>query len=106
MSFPGKDKDKAPATQALGLRREERIDVALPVLFEGGGSGLTRNVSASGIYVETEDQIRLGTPIKLTIDFEGQPGGLLRVTCDASILRIEEKQGRRGIAAAIQWSAH
>ena len=87
------------------LRREERIETALPVYFDTGATGVTRNVSSAGFYVETDDQLPLGGPLGFTIDFGDQPGGPLRVSANAKILRVEDRGGRYGVAAAIQWHA-
>lgn len=101
----GKEQARTAGAHAVDLRHEERIEVALPVLFEGGSRGTTRNVSASGVYVETEGTVRLGLPVKLVIEFTDHPGGPLRVTCEARILRVEERGTRRGIAASLRWIA-
>jgi hypothetical protein len=103
LTAPGELQIGAHGERRLDLRHDERIEVALPVVFDNGATGISCNVSASGIYIESEDQIPLGSPIGLTIEFDAQPGGRVRMRCDASILRVEEKDGRRGIAAAIQW---
>src|SRR4051794_9361253 len=86
---PGKEQARRSGAHGVDLRREERIEVALPVVFEGGIRGTTRNVSATGVYVEAEDAVRLGLPVKLVIEFTDHPGGPLSVTCEAQILRVE-----------------
>jgi hypothetical protein len=89
--------------RGVDLRHEERIEVALPVRFAGGATGTTLNVSATGVCIDTDCNICLGMPVTLVIEFTNQPGGPLRVTCEANILRVaENKQGRR-IAAALRW---
>ena len=93
----------ASPSRGFDLRREERIETTLPVYFAGGATGLTCNVSAAGFYVETDNRLPLGGPLAFTIDFGEQPGGPLRVSADAKILRVEERAGRWGHAAAIQW---
>jgi hypothetical protein len=89
---------------ATELRREERITAVLPVLFLGG-RGTTQNVSASGMYIETEHPLALGTEVDLIIEFASHAGGPLRVKCSGSILRTVEHGGSQGMAAAIRWDA-
>jgi hypothetical protein len=103
VNSPGKGQARTAGARAADLRHEERIAVGLPVFFEGGGRGTTRNVSASGVYVETDDAVRLGLPVKLVIEFTDHPGGPLRVACEAEILRVEERGAGRGIAARLRW---
>ncbi|HYC48491.1 MAG TPA: PilZ domain-containing protein [Burkholderiales bacterium] len=97
--------DGTHRARGFDLRREERIETALPVHFETGATGVTRNVSSAGFYVETDDRLPLGEPLGFTIDFGDQPGGPLRVSASAKILRVEDRGGRWGVAAAIQWPA-
>jgi hypothetical protein len=93
--------------RASDLRREERIAACLPLYFENGLKATTRNVSASGIYFETDSMPTLGLPLRFSVEFADEPGGPVRVSCDANILRVEETTpGRWGVAAGIQWQAH
>ena len=86
------------------LRREERIKAVLPVLFLGG-RGTTQNVSASGLFLETEYALPLGEEVDLIIEFDHHAGGPLQVKCAATILRMVENGGSRGVAAALRWKA-
>jgi hypothetical protein len=88
----------------IDLRREERISAVLPVLFLGG-KGVTRNVSASGMFVETDCSLPLGEEVDLIVLFDHHAGGPLRVKCAATIVRAEESEGSRGVGAAIRWHA-
>ena len=88
----------------VDLRREERIDAALPVLFLGG-KGVTRNVSASGMFMETECVLPLGGEIDLIIVFDHHAGGPLRVKCAARIVRAADAGNSHGVGAAIRWHA-
>jgi hypothetical protein len=85
-------------------RQEERISAVLPVLFSGG-EGVTRNVSASGMFVETDFSLPLGEEVDLFVVFDHHAGGPLRVKCAATIVRAEASEGARGVGAAIRWHA-
>jgi len=81
-------------------REEVRVTTALRVTF-AAGQGVTRNVSASGIYFVTDTAFSVGQPVRLYIEFEDLPGGPLAVTCDARVVRVEKDGTARGVAATI-----
>lgn len=82
-------------------RQEERFDTTLPVRLERGGA-VTRNVSANGIYFLTDVALEAGATVSFALDFQSFPGGPLQVNCLARVVRIEEQDGKKGVAAAIQ----
>jgi hypothetical protein len=81
-------------------RREERFATTLAVRLEQG-SGVARNVSATGIYFVTDVALESGAPVSFTLDFTNQPGGTLTVKCFARVVRVERRDGGVGVAAAI-----
>jgi hypothetical protein len=81
-------------------REEVRVATALRVRF-ATGEGVTRNVSASGIYFVTDTVFAVGQSIKLHIEFDDLPGGPLAVTCDGRVVRVERDGTARGVAAVI-----
>ena len=90
-------------------RAEKRLNAALPLSLEGGAIGLTRDVSASGIFFETDVINEPGSIIHFTLTFDGPSGGMT-LKCQAQVLRVEpqlvgnaagERGSRVGIAAKI-----
>lgn len=81
-------------------REAERVAADFQVTF-AAGEGVARNVSASGIYFETDSVLVVGQPIELRIQFPDFPGGGLQVTCNAYVVRVETQSTARGVAAAI-----
>jgi hypothetical protein len=81
-------------------RQEERFDTTLTVRLERG-SAVTRNVSANGIYFLTDVAFEVGANVSFALDFQNLPGGPLQVNCIARVVRIEERDGKQGVAAAI-----
>lgn len=81
-------------------RREERFDTVLAVKL-AEGSGVTRNVSASGIYFVTDARMVAGARISFTLEFQDAPGGPFRLKCDARVVRLEQIEDKYGIGAAI-----
>ncbi len=63
---------------------------------------MTRNVSASGVYFETDLLFTAGSPIRFELKFDDAPGGPLVLKCEAQIVRVDRKGGRTGVGAAIK----
>jgi len=82
-------------------RREERVATSLPLTMVEG-KGVARNVSASGIYFETDAQLTEGSPLSFTVEFEDSPGGPLRAQCVARVVRVERRDGKVCVGAAIE----
>jgi hypothetical protein len=81
-------------------RKEERVPTELKLKLEGG-EGTVRDVSASGIYFQTDVPLEKGQSVQLTLEFSDFPGGPLEVTCAARVVRIEKQGPTTGVAASI-----
>lgn len=84
-------------------RREERVCAALPVNL-GTACGITCDISASGIFFETNSSLTPGSPINFTVEFDG-PGGKMELKCSGEIVRTEPRDTRVGVAVKIIESA-
>jgi hypothetical protein len=84
-------------------RREERVSTALPVDL-GTTKGITRDVSASGLFFETDATYALGNEINLAVELD-TPGGRMLLRCEGEIVRIEPRAARVGVAVRIIESA-
>lgn len=80
-------------------RSQERVNVALPVHLEAG-EGRTWNISASGIYFETDAALAEGSSISLQVEFNS-PGGKLALKVQGSVVRIEQLDGKIGVAVSV-----
>lgn len=80
-------------------RSQERVNVALPVHLETG-EGHTWNISASGIYFETDAALAEGSLINLEVEFNS-PGGKLALKVQGSVMRIEQLGSKTGVAVSI-----
>lgn len=80
-------------------RREERVAASLPVAL-ATASGITRDVSATGIFFETEAQYAKGSTVDLTVELE-TPAGRLQLKCQGEIIRVEKRGTRVGVAVKI-----
>ena len=80
-------------------RTEERVSAALPVDL-GTATGITTDVSASGISFETDATYAFGSTVDLTVEFE-TPGGKMLLKCHGNIVRIEPRGKKVGVAVKI-----
>ena len=86
-------------TTDLENRREERVSASLPVKL-GSTTGITRDVSASGICFETDVSYKVGSPISFAVHMDA-PGGKMVLNCRGEIVRVEPRGGRVGVAVKI-----
>ncbi len=77
-------------------RRALRLETALPVRV-GKASGRTRDVSASGVFFETDAAYHRGSRIHFEINLE-TPWGKAVCDCNGRIVRVERHDGSVGIA--------
>jgi hypothetical protein len=79
-------------------RKEGRENKILPVKVIGDHvMGVTRDVSASGVYFEIDSHYRVGSSIKMMIEF-GSPQGM-QLECEGTIVRVEAHgSDRMGVA--------
>jgi len=84
-------------------RQGERVDAAFAVRL-GQASGVTRNVSASGIYFETQAALSVGGRINFAVDLEIAGAGMV-LSCLGEIVRIDQRGDQQGVAIRILDSA-
>ena len=78
-------------------RREKRVRALLPVLIGKAHQGLTRDVSASGAFFETDASYRVGSVVRFAINLE-TPWGPARFDYRGKIVRLERHDGTLGVA--------
>ncbi len=79
--------------------RASRVQSCLPVSVNGV-EGVTRDVSATGIFFEIDDHYHEGAKIRFELQLD-TPGGPLKLVCDGEVVRVVSKDGRSGVAAKI-----
>lgn len=84
-------------------RVEERINTQLPVSLGDGSAGITRNISASGIYFEADSAPTEDHLLSFSVEFSNGIGGLT-LRCQGQVLRVEQLGHRIGVAARIMES--
>ena len=95
---------KIPAQQKHNQeqRKEERVAVAHPVKIPPS-FGLTRDISASGVFFVTDAVLVLGQTIDFIIEF-GRQGVNFILKCVGEIVRVESQDGQVGVAVKISHS--
>jgi hypothetical protein len=81
-------------------RAQQRVSAVLPVKVEGRPAGVTRDISPSGIYFETDTEMASGSVILFSLEFDN-PSGKLLLECSGEVVRVEKAGGKIGIAAKI-----
>lgn len=88
-------------------RSDQRVPIRVPVKVRHQGGeqeGITRDLSSSGIFLYSESGMKAGSKLDLVIMLPpglglGQGGWTL---CQASVVRVEEAEGKgMGIAATL-----
>ena len=82
-------------------RREPRFAADRAVKLEGG-EARARNVSASGIYFETNVPLKAGDDLRFTVLVPRDQSSALRVRCRARVVRADALEDGFGIGAAIR----
>ena len=85
--------------QDQGHRKDERVSTALPVDL-GTATGITKDVSASGIFFETDASYAVDSTISFTVQLD-TPGGKMLLKCRGNIVRIESRGEKVGVAVKI-----
>lgn len=76
-------------------RIAKRYQLTVPVKLEDG-AGVTRDVSTSGIFFETERAHAVGETVGLSASLDGAT-----VRYEGSVVRVERINGRFGVAVAL-----
>jgi hypothetical protein len=76
-------------------RKGERYKLALPMQLSDG-TGTTCDVSATGIFFETESAYAIGETIRLLLYLEHET-----LQCEARVVRVEPRNGQFGVAVEL-----
>jgi hypothetical protein len=79
-------------------RKQPRENKTLPVKVVGDNvKGVTRDLSAAGVYFEINSYYQVGSSIKLIIEFDSPQG--MQFECEGTIVRVEDHGSRKmGVA--------
>jgi hypothetical protein len=80
-------------------RGAARFDTAMPVAIEGS-LGQTQNISATGVYFETDVRQEVGELVNFTVEFT-MYGKRHRLLCEGKVVRVDDHGDRIGVAARL-----
>ena len=88
-------------------RKNPRVAAKAPVKVEGGESGMTENLSPSGVYFLIGGEgVEVGKNIHFTISFgsTGPGEGKLNMECVGRVVRVQQDGDKTGVAVHIEES--
>ena len=82
-------------------RSSQRLQVEIPV-YIGQEETITRDVSCSGIYFQTDQSFIEGDDLNFSLELiYALPGKQIKLGCQGEAVRIEKRGEKFGIAAKI-----
>jgi len=78
--------------------------VKVPVTL-AGGTGVTRDANSTGVYFESDVDCTAGSEIDFSLTFENPGSPAMTWHCKGLVVRVEQQNGRKGIAAKILQSS-
>ena len=82
-------------------RASQRIRVEVPV-YIGQEEAVTRDISWAGIYFLTDQAFAEGGGLNFSLDLTyTMPGKPIKLDCQGEVIRVEQHNGKFGIAAKI-----
>jgi hypothetical protein len=89
--------------RAAEARGSLRVGAAVPVRIAGSASATTRDISPTGVYFVGQADPRVGEIMRFTLEFDdpSKASGKLLLACTGSVVRVEDLDGRSGVAVAI-----
>jgi len=88
--------------QAKDHRAADRFVAELPIELNGV-RGLTRNISATGVYFESVTNQAPGSVVQFAVDVEIQ-GEKFKMICKGEVVRVDHKDATVGIAVKLAHS--
>ena len=80
-------------------RRRTRVKAQLPVSIDEE-HGLTRDISASGMFIVQGRQQEIGARVEFLVDLKTRRG-TMKLCCEGEVVRVQEVDGRVGIGIKI-----
>ena len=76
------------------------MSVTRPVRLDRA-AGITRNISASGVFFEADVDYAIGSKIIFAIELDGPQGEKLELITRGEIVRVERRDGKACVAVKI-----
>jgi len=81
-------------------RTEAREQISLPLKVDDGVSAVTLDVSASGLFFETDAEQQVGNLIDVEIDLD-TPSGPIKFKAQGKIVRVASHGRRMGVGVEL-----
>ena len=86
-------------------RRAPRLRIALPVDSDSGVLGTSHDISAGGLFLQTDHPLELSEVLDVSVAVnEWATEGGFRIQGQGRVVRIETEGARRGVALEVVWS--
>ena len=89
----------SPIARQSDHPRADRFDTAMAVDV-AGGKAQAHNISATGVYFETEIDMPLGALVNLNVQFT-HGGRKHWIACEGRVVRVTDANGQHGIGAQL-----
>lgn len=80
-------------------RREPRFHIRVPVRIDAG-AGVAQNISAGGVYIETDLAHELGSLVTVALEYTAG-GRTHQLQCEGKVVRVDPSSDRVGVAARL-----
>jgi hypothetical protein len=91
-----------PRPKLRGMFKEQRVEpresVALPLQLGDGNAAVTRDISASGMYLEIKGWHPIGGPVVFEMHLAD---ARIKFTAEGEVVRIEHAEGKTGVAVRL-----
>ncbi len=81
-------------------RQNDRVNASVTVRMDDA-TGMTRDISPSGVYFVIGEKLETGQTIRFSLEFTDPSGGMLHLNCVGRVVRVEDAAGKIGAAVAI-----
>lgn len=88
-----------PADSAQPKRIAARFQTQLPIELNGT-PGLTQNISATGVYFETNTNAAPGSEVQFVVAVDMQ-GEKFNMVCKGVVVRVDQKEDIKGVAVKL-----
>jgi hypothetical protein len=101
--IPGRRRCATTLMTTLEIERREAARYALALTLDfDAGTGITRDISALGLFFETDAPVAVGDSGRFALrDVDSTPAGIA-VTCEGRVVRVERNGGRHGVAVIVE----
>ena len=80
--------------------RSPRVKAEFPVYAPNGLVGRTKDISATGIFLELDLKQKTGSIISFWVELD-TPGAKMKLLCEAEVVRIDQENGKTKLGTKI-----